>query len=519
MAVAEKTLDISAVCAAAFICPRCMLRLCGVRDIYQYSTVQPSHAKPGHSSPCVVCLGVLDESSLSEAVTAASAALARVTHAGVFKITVAFPPAAAVVRTAAAAVWLRTVFGHSIGPGGSADPGFSEVVTLREAFKWAITERLEAASGASFHAEAEAFVDVVFRHEATDVECTRLVGDAHKVQRYSRMKKKKGRWSANSMGGQKGEAGASTAAVQTLVEGMTGPELRAALGESFFPPPPVANSVSLQVGVSVANLLLAGSYNKYSRRVSQTPWFLDDAEKCGDNGEAVADDLEEPNAARRDTRTDVCVEDVVVSGIRTVFRPERTTFTAGGREDVDVRMLGGGRPFIVDLVNPLIVPSRVTPAHIAAVAARPHHGDNLVQITGLRVVPKSYAAQMRACEADKRKSYRCVVWTAIPLKEEYVRKIIDGMNVDGGTKLYQKTPLRVLHRRTLMVRERMIYSAAVARIVNPQIFVLDMSTQAGTYVKEACHGDHGRTTPSVAELLGCDADILQLDVARVEFQG
>lgn len=30
-------------------------------------------------------------------------------------------------------------------------------------------------------------------------------------------------------------------------------------------------------------------------------------------------------------------------------------FHAGGREDVDVRMLKGGRPFVIEFVNPRIV--------------------------------------------------------------------------------------------------------------------------------------------------------------------
>lgn len=39
--------------------------------------------------------------------------------------------------------------------------------------------------------------------------------------------------------------------------------------------------------------------------------------------------------------------------------------------------------------------------------------------------------------------------------------------------------------------------------------------QAGTYVKEFVHGDFGRTRPSLGGILGCQADILQLDVTSV----
>ena len=41
-------------------------------------------------------------------------------------------------------------------------------------------------------------------------------------------------------------------------------------------------------------------------------------------------------------------------------------------------------------------------------------------------------------------------------------------------------------------------------------------TQAGTYIKEIVHGDFGRTEPSLCTLLGCECDILQLDVRDVQ---
>lgn len=80
--------------------------------------------------------------------------------------------------------------------------------------------------------------------------------------------------------------------------------------------------------------------------------------------------------------------------------------------------------------------------------------------------------------------------------------------------LQQKTPIRVLHRRSLATRERSIFRLEVskAETTDPKAFVLNMATQAGTYVKEFVHGDFGRTTPSLRDLLDADVDILALDV-------
>lgn len=54
---------------------------------------------------------------------------------------------------------------------------------------------------------------------------------------------------------------------------------------------------------------------------------------------------------------------------------------------------------------------------------------------------------------------------------------------------------------------------------SPCMFRLE--TQAGTYIKEFVHGDFGRTTPCVGDILGVGADkvdILELDVEAVELE-
>jgi hypothetical protein len=53
---------------------------------------------------------------------------------------------------------------------------------------------------------------------------------------------------------------------------------------------------------------------------------------------------------------------------------------------------------------------------------------------------------------------------------------------------------------------------------NTKVFLIrvDLTTSAGTYVKEFVHGDDGRTVPSLKELLGVkDAAVETLDVTKV----
>ena len=71
-------------------------------------------------------------------------------------------------------------------------------------------------------------------------------------------------------------------------------------------------------------------------------------------------------------------------------------------------------------------------------------------------------------------------------------------------KVAQRTPLRVAHRRTGLVREKVIHSMS-SELVSSRIFILDMDTSAGTYVKEFVHGDLGATQPLITHILLCAA--------------
>lgn len=67
-------------------------------------------------------------------------------------------------------------------------------------------------------------------------------------------------------------------------------------------------------------------------------------------------------------------------------------------------------------------------------------------------------------------------------------------------QITQKTPLRVLHRRSALTRTRHIYSMSAA-MLNDHYFVLNVITSAGAYVKEFVHGDLGRTFPSISSVI------------------
>ncbi len=62
------------------------------------------------------------------------------------------------------------------------------------------------------------------------------------------------------------------------------------------------------------------------------------------------------------------------------------------------------------------------------------------------------------------------------------------------------TPIWVLHWRSPLIREKIIYKIGLEKI-NTNIYVCYLTTSAGTYIKEFVHSDLGRTEPSLKSLI------------------
>ena len=223
----------------------------------------------------------------------------------------------------------------------------------------------------------------------------------------------------------------------------------------------------------------------------QTLWILD-GERRG--GSSVAEEI-----AR-----------VVVPAVGA----DEYTFLSSGREDADVRMLGNGRPFALSICNARST-SLLTPPTLLQMAADLAERTDAVRARGLAVLTSRDVELLKTGEEEKRKSYAAVCWLPRAVTAADLEKI----NAAGPELVVQQwTPLRVLQRRANACRERVLHAVAAEALPGrPEgYFLLRLTTQAGTYVKEFVHGDRGRTRPSVRELLGCEAECAHLDVMGVE---
>jgi tRNA pseudouridine synthase 10 len=237
---------------------------------------------------------------------------------------------------------------------------------------------------------------------------------------------------------------------------------------------------------------MAGRYNKFSRKLSQTPFVV--------GGKRMSESS---------------VEELIIESIAPYFQvtKENITFMSSGREDVDVRSLGNGRPFALEINNS--TKTRLDPL-IACEMEENIAKLGLISVRDLQMITRNEVHFIKVGEESKVKIYRAL---CILRNKEVTKDTIDKLNIDQPFVIRQWTPVRVLHRRTLMRRERTIHKVkAYAVRGKNNLIVLDINTQAGTYIKELVHGDFNRTEPSISSMIDADVDIISLDVMGIDME-
>jgi tRNA pseudouridine synthase 10 len=174
-----------------------------------------------------------------------------------------------------------------------------------------------------------------------------------------------------------------------------------------------------------------------------------------------------------------------------------------GREDIDARMLGEGRPFVLEVRRP----ARRGLDLQSLEAEINRRAEGRVEVLGFAAGTAEDV--LRVKEARPEKSYRVTV-----RGEAGQERIMRVLGLVGDRAVAQRTPKRVAHRRADRVRTRRIVAARLVS-TEPGRFTLDLRAEAGTYIKEWIEGDDGRTEPSLARLLGVPLSVETLDVLAV----
>ena len=249
----------------------------------------------------------------------------------------------------------------------------------------------------------------------------------------------------------------------------------------------------LQVRIQINPIFIEGRYNKLVRNIPQTKW---PCRKCKGRG------CEACNFTGK--QYPESVEELLSETALKYSKGYEAKFHGAGREDIDVRMLGDGRPFVLEIKEPRIrkldLEKIEREANEAALGKTAYHN--------LKYTVRKRKAEIKTSSPDTYKVYRALVECEDEIREEDLDKL------QSLHTIQQRTPIRVSHRRADKIREKEVKELS-CKYINPHSFEMIIKTEGGLYIKELISSDEGRSKPSVSEVLGTQAICAELDVIEV----
>ena len=240
------------------------------------------------------------------------------------------------------------------------------------------------------------------------------------------------------------------------------------------------------ITVTVNPILLLGFYRKLGRRISQSSWITRFGVK----------------------RYPFSVQDAYTPLLE-LYEGVSIVIHAAGREDVDVRMLGFGRPIVVEVKEP-------RRRRVDVKVAERLVNDKWPGLFETRLLSRTTRSFMRTVvkgvEGEERHSkvYRALVYVPDGVHHDELRRL-EGFFRNRLVR--QRTPKRVRHRRADVIRERRVFAVS-ALPLSDYTFIALIKAEGGLYIKELVNGEE--TWPSFPEVLGKSSYCVELDVVHVE---
>ena len=248
-----------------------------------------------------------------------------------------------------------------------------------------------------------------------------------------------------------------------------------------------------KVRIQINPLYIEGKYNKYKRGIPQTKW---PCTKCKGRG------CEECNYTGK--QYPESVEELISEHFLKLTKGREAKFHGAGREDIDVLMLGSGRPFVLEIKEP-----KIRNIDLASIEEKINHiNEGKTSYHNLHVCERRRKAEIKQSSPDTYKVYNALVKCDGEIDMDKLEQIKD-LN-----EFHQQTPQRVLRRRADKVRIKHVLDLSY-EMIDDTSFNMRIKTEGGLYIKELISGDDGRSKPNISEILGVNAICEQLDVIEV----
>jgi len=245
-----------------------------------------------------------------------------------------------------------------------------------------------------------------------------------------------------------------------------------------------------KIKVEIRSLYIFGGYKKLVRGIPQAKWICS---KCKGKGCKYC------KGEGKLYKTSV--QEIIEMPLLKETKGKKSYIHAAGREDIDARCLDY-RPFVIEIESPLkrSISLRKIESEI--------NKSKKVKVKGLTFVSKDLIKFLKAAKLDK--TYLAL----ISFEKKIDRKKLKELKILEKEPIVQKTPLRILHRKSDKYRKRLVKKISW-KVLSDKKLMLKITAQSGLYIKELITGDEGRTKPSVCEILGNRAKKIVLDVIKI----
>ncbi|MCC6043501.1 MAG: tRNA pseudouridine(54/55) synthase Pus10, partial [Desulfurococcaceae archaeon] len=205
----------------------------------------------------------------------------------------------------------------------------------------------------------------------------------------------------------------------------------------------------------------------------------------------------------------VSIQEFVGEALRSIYQSEDVVIHAAGREDVDARMIGSGRPLIIEIKKPV---KRSIGIEEANKALRELSRRYPIVVELFSRTTRSSKVFVKNEAKLRRKVYRVAVYSPEEILPQDLVKLEEFFS---NREVKQRTPTRILRRKKDREKTKRVYAVRIVQ-VSRRVFESLIYCDGGLYVKELIHGDYGRTVPSFAEVVGKPLIPIELDVVLVE---
>ena len=255
----------------------------------------------------------------------------------------------------------------------------------------------------------------------------------------------------------------------------------------------VLNFDRMIIQTTPSNIFIEGVYKKFSRKIAQTFHYCF---KCKGRGCK--------NCNFKGKLSEESVQELIEKIMLPAFDSKESKFHGCGREDVDVRMLGKGRPFVIELVHALKrkVSLKKIEEKIKSSFSEKINVSNL-----------SFSSKEKVIKL-KNTSFEKIYFAKCKCEKKLTKEAFQKLTINKKISIVQKTPIRVEKRRVL--KDRIKYATILeANIISEDEFEVKILASHGLYIKEFISGDEERTNPNISSLLENKSVCLELDVLEI----